>query len=206
VRTWQEPPRVNIDGITDARVEAQLHRDELPLVVAGTGPTLVTATARRLYWLDASLRQQDIVEGNFAPSQLSLDEAERAYVLGGGRLLVVTRDGGRVYEARLPDGMAPIAPALVSPAHETFVVGARHVVAFDPGGRVRWSQPLRGAVGALVDAHGRLLVADDSELVAFGGAVLADAGAPLTTAPVLLSSGDVIAAVATELVAWTTHN
>jgi hypothetical protein len=209
VRTWQEPPQVNIDGVTAARVEAVLHRDELPVIVAGTGSTLVAATTRRLYWLDAALRPQDVVEGDFAPSRLSLDEAERAYVLGARRLMVVARDGGRVYEAALPDDLAPIAPALVSPAHEAFVVGARRVVAFDAGGRARWSQPLSGAVGALVDAHGRLVVADGRELVAFDGdgarAVLADVGAPLATAPLLLSNSDLVAATATHLVVWTAH-
>jgi len=216
VRAWPEPPRVNVDGITDARVEAVLHRDELPLIVAGTGPILVAATARRLYWLDAALRPQDVVEGDLAPTHLSLDEADRAYVIGARRLLVVARDGGRAYEAALPDDMAPIAPALVSPAHEAFVVGARRVLAFDAGGRVRWSRMLGGAAGAtgdaagaLVDAHGRLLVADGRELVVFGddGArvLLADVGAPLATAPLLLSNGDIVVATATHLVALTTH-
>jgi hypothetical protein len=216
VRAWHEPPRVNLDGITDARAEALLHRDEVPLIVAGTGATLVAATARRLYWLDRALQPQDVVEGDFAPTHLSLDEADRAYVLSARRLLVATRDGGLAYEAALPDDMAPIAPALVSPAHEVFIVGTRRVLAFDASGRVRWSRMLGGAAGAsgdaagaLVDAHGRLLVADGRELVAFGddGArvLLADVGAPLAAAPLLLANGDIVAATATHLVAWTTQ-
>jgi hypothetical protein len=216
VRAWQEPLRVNADGITDAHVEALLHRDELPLIVAGTGPTLVAATARRLYWFDAALRLQDVVEGDIAPTHLSLDEADRAYIISAHRLLVVTRDGGLAYEAALPDDMAPIAPALVSPAHEVFVVGARRVLAYDARGRVRWSRMLAGATGtigevtgALVDARGRLVVADGRELVAFSDdgsrLLLTDVGAPLAAGPLLLSDGDIVAATATHLVAFTTH-
>src|SRR5205085_461275 len=61
-----DPPQVTMDGIAaSARVEAQLQRDELPLVCAADGQRVVAATPRRLYWLDRALHIEHVVEGSF---------------------------------------------------------------------------------------------------------------------------------------------
>ncbi len=201
------PPRLDADGLMEnARTTATWHRDEQPLLMARDREGWIVAARDRLYRFDAALAVREVFAGSFTPARLSADESGRAYLIvtaGETRELWIVGAGGERVRRTLT--FAPIAPPLVGPAHDVFVVGATAVAAFTPEGAPRWTRSLSGAAGAIALPDGRLLISEGATLITFDGQgareQLHAAGEPLRTPPVVTAAGEVVVATA-QRVLW----
>jgi hypothetical protein len=200
------PLKINADHIlVSAKRQTNLMRDTINLHAAMRGETLVLATDQRIYFTDLALKINSVLQAEFTPLAMSIDEASRVYLLvqtkAGLELWVVTKDGKRVLSSVLPQDMrVNPTPPIVSYNHRIYILGADRVMAIAPSGRLAWVRSLKTArASAVVTADDQLLVSDGSELVVFDESgkrrvLQTFADDVLTTPPVLSSDGEILVA------------
>ncbi len=205
------PLNINADHIlVSAKRQTNLMRDTINLHAALRGETLVLATDQRVYFTDLDLKINSVLQGEFTPLSMSLDEASRVYLLAqtkaGIELWLVTNDGKRLMSYVLPQDMrVSTAPPIVSYNHRIYILGTDRVLAISPNGRLDWVRSLKTThSSAVVTADDQLLVSDGNELIAFDEAgkrrvLQTFANDILTTPPVLLSGGEILVASERQL-------
>jgi len=200
------PLKTNADHILiSAKRQTNLMRDTINLHAALLGETLVLAADQRVYFTDLDLKINSVLQEEFTPLAMSLDEASRVYLLAqtkaGLELWLITKDGKRLMSSVLPQDMRvnPIPP-IVSYNHRTYILGTDRVMAIGPSGKLAWVRPLKTTrASAVVTADDQLLVSDGSELIVFDEAgkrrvLQTFVNDVLTTPPVLSSGGEILVA------------
>jgi hypothetical protein len=175
------------------------------LKAALNGEWIAFAIPNSLYLADLSLKAQAILQAEFEPLAISVDETGRIYLMvrseGRVALWTVSSKGERQMSFRLPREMqiSPIPP-IVGYNYRAYIIGPDRVLAIDPSGKLAWVQALKSPrAAAVVTANDQLLVSDGSELVAFDATgkrrlLHAFDGDVLSTPPVLTSKGEIIVA------------
>ena len=210
LRDLGDPLLVNQGMLESAKEVTNLMRRDLLTLTALREDRLVAAIQGHIYFFDPDLRVRSILEGDFVPVALSLDEASRVYLVAdtrqGRALWVLTPEGQRTSAFTAPAGFQiGSAPPLVGYNHRVYLIGDRRVIAVGPDGKLLWERTAEAPVA------GAVTTADNQLLVAAGGAITAwnAAGEPrvlyrldsdaLQTAPVLTSRGELLAASRTKL-------
>jgi hypothetical protein len=200
------PLNINADHIlVSAKRQTNLMRDTINLQAALRGETLVLATDQRVYFADLDLKIDSVLQGEFTPLAMSLDEASRVYLLAQTKteieLWLVTNDGKRLMSYVLPQDMRiNPAPPIVGYNHRIYILGADRVLAISRNGSLAWVKSLKIThSSAVVTADDQLLVSDGNELIAFDEAgkrrvLHTFTDDVLTTPPVLTSSGEILVA------------
>jgi outer membrane protein assembly factor BamB len=109
---------------------------------------LVLRFSEGLYAVNPKTGQPLWMQKLFPPTQCAAVTPDSGVVVISGRRKGVTKfDGGGnvAWKADLPlDGAAVNAPEVVPTSGDVLVRMARHLVCFDPGGRLKWTRPLGG--------------------------------------------------------------
>lgn len=204
VQDLGEPPQTNADRILRSnKRETYLMRKTVLLQAALRDDTLVLATQDRVYLADLNLKIHAVLQAEFTPLAMSLDEAGRIYLIvnerGRPALWVLTPQGERLGSFVFPPDMEVAAlPPVVGYDHRAFIIGTDRLLSVNPNGKLAWARGGRVA-GATVTADDQLLVSDGSELAAYDAdgkrRILYDfRDEVLSTPPVLTAGGELIVA------------
>ena len=200
------------DYLISADNKADLIRDSTTLLAARHRDTLLLATDGAIVATDPNLEATSLLEAEFVPVALSLDEARRIHLMvyreRGYRLWVIAPDGRRQVDVEVPPSVAEAAvPPVVGYDHRIYLIGLDRIIALNPDGTGAWQHAGAGVAGAVVTADGSLLAARESAVVAYdregeGRTLLSFSGEGVRTQPVLTSDGRLLVATERHLYAF----
>jgi hypothetical protein len=175
-----------------------------------SGDTIVAATPGHILVLDWDLGVRLVLDSQFPPVLMSLDEAARIYLVvrlektWGFRL--VNTSGESLYMFEAPPGMAePTIPPIVAYDHSAYLICGQQILAFGPDGKLNWNRAaVKTIAGAFVAPDGRLVATEGDSIVAWTPlgeriVLFAAGGVQFRTPPILASSGELLAASASGL-------
>lgn len=137
LRDLGDPLRVNQGMLESAKEVTNLMRRDLLTLTALHEERLVAAIQGRIYFFDPDLRVHSILEADFVPVALSLDEVSRVYLLADTRqrrvLWVLTPQGQRTAAFVAPVGVQiGSAPPVVGYSHRVYLISDRRLLAIAP--------------------------------------------------------------------------
>ncbi len=205
-----EPPVVQREYLTSAKEQAVVEYKAAALKAALNEETLALAMRDRIVFSDLRLGPGTAFRDSFYPFAVSMDEADRLYVVAGDRvpsaLWLLTPRGERVYAYQFPADLAVAErPAIVGYDHRAYVTARQTVLAIGPDGKLEWQRPAGGVIGgAAITSNDWLLVAAGATLAAFDPRgqrrdLHSFTGERLATAPVLTAAGDILVATTGRL-------
>ncbi len=205
------PPKADSFGFLSSSSQVgELYIKELGVQMATAGPTIVAAARNEFYRMTWDLQVTEILEGNFDPQGLSLDEAGNTYmaVAAGGTNHVwkISPKGEIAYDFTLPGpGIVLETPPIVGYDHTVYQLAGPQIYAVGENGKLRWSRTAEGAVGgAAISGDGQLLVSEGACVVAYDAKgdrrkVHCFPNETLTSPPILNESGHLLVTSKTAL-------
>jgi hypothetical protein len=191
--------------LKSATSPGELHIGSVDLVAAATANSIVAAVPDCIFLAGWDMTVRLALTGTFDPVLMSLDEANRIYLVvrSGQRfaLWLVNPDGERLYAIDLPESVPqPSGPPIVASDHTVYLIAGSQVIAVAPDGKLNWLKAAPGHIGgAIVTADDQLLLAEGDSITAWDRlgqrrVVHAFPGEKLTSPPVLASNGDLLVA------------
>ena len=182
--------------------------DQAPTLAATFQGQIFLAHQDALYILDWNGTVHHYLKGNFMPQAMSVDEAMRMHLIvaddeGNSSLWIVTAQGRRIREVRLPEGM--YAPPIISYDHHVYCTTQERIIAINPKGEVAWAKsPWSPFGGVLTMADGRLLVSEGCAVTAWDvegerNVIYAFQGEEVTSQPLLVAPGELYVATRSHL-------
>ncbi|MEN3352115.1 MAG: hypothetical protein V7640_273 [Betaproteobacteria bacterium] len=205
------PLRVDERGIlASAKRVSDLMRRTVALFTAMQGDTLVIAAVDWIFMTDPELRIRTALRGEFEPLAMSLDEANRLYLIvrEGERqaLWVLTPEGRRSISYVLaPHVQVGSVPPIVGRDHAIHILARDRLITLSPEGKWLWEYVTAATpAGAAVTSNYELLLASGSQVSAFdreGGrrVLYSFAGESVRTPPVLTSDRTLLIATQRHL-------
>jgi hypothetical protein len=211
---FKQPQQIDQYGfLNSTSLRGRWVHPSITLLAAVHAGTLVVALENRLYFSDWELNTPTVLQSEFTPEWMSLDEGGRVYLVArspaGHALWMVTPNGERILNAPIPDTMpALIAPPIVGYNHRVYLVSGDHIRAINPDGTLAWEHlSAKRIAGAVVTADDRLLVSAGSEVASFDEhgerTALYDTNEELSTPPILTAADDILVASAQHLFCMT---
>lgn len=206
-----QPEQLDRDGmLRSAKYLRHFARKDRSILAAAGEKHYVIAANDRIYRLDKELNVTQALSERFKPIALSLDQAERAYLIVEKEakrfLWIVQTDGSLALEFQLPEAFrAASNPPIIGYDHSVFVFAGKELLAVDYRGKVRWQQQFPAEIaGAVVTPKSGLIIAAGSELVRINDTgerfVLIDLKTEqILTAPSFTSDGDLFIATSSNL-------
>jgi len=185
-----------------------LNYETIDLAAAMHQDTMVVASPNRIELAGANLDVSTVIEGEFVPRWLSLDETGRIYLVavkgGISAFWVITPAGERLVALDLPAQEIVLIPPIVGYDHSAFLLFTSRILAVNPEGNISWDYSAPNPVaGAAALPDGRLLVCVGPEIISFNAAgqstTLHALGEPLATPPVLTDKGELLVASASNV-------
>jgi outer membrane protein assembly factor BamB len=205
------PPKADGFGfLTSSKEVGELYIKELGVQMATAGATIVAAAKNEFYRMNWDLQVTEVLEGNFDPQGLSLDEAGNTYMAlaagGTNHVWKLTPKGEIAYDFTLPGpGIVLETPPIVGYDHTVYQLASQQIYAIGDNGKLRWSRTAEGGVGgAAITGDGHLLVSEGSCIVAYDAKgdrrkVHCFPNETLTSPPILNESGNLMVTSKTSL-------
>lgn len=182
--------------------------DQAPALAAASQGQIFLAHRDALYILDWNGTVHHYLKGNFMPQAMSVDEAMRVHLIvadeeGNSSFWIVTPQGRRIREVRLPEGM--YAPPVIGYDHQVYCMTQERIIAINPKGEVAWTKsPWSPFGGVLTMADGRLLVSEGCAVTAWDvegerKVIFTFQGEEVTSQPLLVAPGELYVATRSHL-------
>ncbi len=209
------PPKVDDLGFLTSLVPVGVMRIQNPQMVAASSDTMIAgATQGALYIVDWNVQLKAVLESALTPQSLSIDEAQRIYLLGSAgatvSLWLLKADGSRLYAFDLPpNSELPNTPPIVGYDHTAYLLSGHRIFAVGSSGKQLWTATApRKPAGAVVTPNGLLIVTEGSEVVAYdakGARTVLFHGDAFLTPPLPTAAGELVVASKTAVFSYSAH-
>ncbi len=134
----------------------------------------IYAIQNKVIIADLELNIRNIIEKSLLPVSLSLDEADKIYIIVQAEdnfyhLWILTTEGQLLFDRKLPEISSIIEiPPIISYEHKVFLAFPDRLLSFSKSGELMWDTFTAGIIGgAIITENEFLIVAEGNLLTAF---------------------------------------